>query len=156
MQKKLLKISFGILVLSLFVSCATVKNLLTQKSGPFQERSFDSKLWREGDAQTRGEMSKDLRWKKNTADGYLLDGKTQSEILTILGEPDRKTRGRCCGAGGTSDEEVWLYNIEIKDEDDSKTRIKHFQIYFQTGGKVDEWRISLWDDKNPDYFPRVG
>ena len=115
MQNKLLRMSFGVLVLSLFVSCTTVKNLMPQKKRPFQERIFDSKLWREGDAQTRGEMSKDLRWKTNAAEGYLLDGKTQSDILTYLGEPDRKTRGRCCGAGGTSDEEVWLYNIEIMD-----------------------------------------
>ena len=156
MQNKLLRMSFGIWVLSLFVSCGTFKDLIPPNKRPFQERIFDSKLWREGDAQTRGKMSKDLRWKKYAAEGYLLDGKTQSEILTILGEPDRKTRGRCCGAGGTSDEEVWLYNIEVNDPDNSKTTIEHFQIYFQPGGKVDAWRISLWDDKNPDYFPRIG
>ena len=123
MQNNLIKISFGVLVLSLFVSCTMVKNLIPQKKRPFQERTFDSNLWREGDAQARGEMSEDLRWKNNAAGGNLLRDKSQAEILNYLGEPDRKTRGKCCGAGGTSDEEVWLYNIEIKNADDSKTKI---------------------------------
>jgi hypothetical protein len=156
MQNKLIKISFGVLILGLFGSCAAVKNLIPKEKTPFQERKFDSKLWREGDAQTRGEMSDDLRWKKSQSNGYFLDSKTQSEILEILGEPDRKTRGKCCGAGGTSDEEVWLYNIEVKGSGNSKFNNEHFQLYFTPSGKLDEIRISLWDDNNPDYFPRVG
>ena len=156
MKNNFIKISFGILVLSLFVSCTTVGKLIRKEKQPFQERSFDSKLWLEGDVQTRGEMAYDLHWKKSDPNAYFLKSKTQAEILTNLGEPDRKTRGRCCGAGGTFDEEVWLYNIEVKNMDNSKITIQQFQIYFNPGGKVDEWRISPWDDKNPDFFPRIG
>ncbi len=156
MQNKLIKISFGVLILTLFISCTSVKNLIPKEKRPFQKRSFDSKLWRAGDAQIRGEMSDDLRWKKSPSNGYFLDGQTQSEILELLGEPDRKTRGKCCGAGGTSDEEVWLYNVDVKEFETSDIKTKQFQIYFTESQKVDEIRIALWDDKNPDYIPRVG
>lgn len=150
MKNKLIKISVGVLILCFFISCDLIR-----EPRAFQERTFDSKLWREGDAQIRGEMSKDLRWKKSESGNYILDHKSRQEVLAILGEPDRKTRGRCCGAGGTSDEEVWLYELEVSD---GKNELKneHFQIYFTEGGKIDEWRIALWDDKNPDYFPRIG
>ncbi|MEP6901601.1 MAG: hypothetical protein ABJA66_07615 [Actinomycetota bacterium] len=156
MQSKLIKISFGVLIFSFLFSCASVKKLIPKEIRPYQEKKFDSKLWIDGDAQTRGEMAKDLLWKKSPSEGYFLSGKTETEILTILGEPSRKTRGKCCGAGGTSDDEVWLYNIEVEDSSNSKTEIKQFQLYFTPGGKVDETRIELWDDKNPDYFPRIG
>jgi hypothetical protein len=155
MKNNFIKISIGILAFSLFASCALINKQMFREKRPFQERNFDAKLWREGDPQTRGEMSKDLRWKKTESGRYLLDDKNQQEILAILGEPDRKTRGRCCGAGGTFDEEVWLYNIDVKTGDSTITE-EHFQIYFTESGKVDEWRIALWDDKKPDYFPRVG
>ena len=156
MQKRLTKIVLGVLILSLFFSCASVKKLIPQKKSPYQKRSFDSKLWREGDAQTRGEMSKDLYWKESESGNYLLRNKTQTEIVELLGEPDRKTRGRCCGAGGTWDEEVWLYNVDVKDFDSSDIKTEHFQIYFTESQKVDETRIAPWDDKNPDYYPRIG
>ncbi len=156
MQSYFIKIWLGVLFLSLFISCAAVNKIIPKERKPFQEKPFDVKTWHEGDPQTRGEMAKDLRWKRTADQGYLLDQKGQPEILTILGEPDRKTRGKCCGAGGTSVEEVWLYDVEIKNETDSTTRIEQFQIYFTPNGKVDTFRISKWDDKNPDYFPRVG
>jgi len=151
MKNNLIKISVGILLLCCFISCDSVR-----EKRVFQERKFDSDLWRKGDAQTRGEMSEDLRWKKTESGRYVLDDKTRTEVLALLGEPDRKTRGKCCGAGGTSDEEVWLYNLEMSDGIDSKTKTEHFQIYFTESGKVDALRMDLWDDKNPDYYPRVG
>jgi hypothetical protein len=155
MKNNLLKISAGILAISLLTSCALFHKRIFRGTRPYQERSFDAKLWREGDPQTRGEMIMDLRWKKTESGDYLLRDKNQQEILAILGEPDRKTRGKCCGAGGTSEEEVWLYDIDVKQSDSSVTE-EHFQIYFKEGGKIDAWRVALWDDKNPDYYPRVG
>jgi hypothetical protein len=155
MKYNLLRISGGILALSLFASCALVNKRIFRGTRPYQERSFDAKLWREGDPQTRGEMIMDLRWKKTESGDYVLHGKTQQEILAMLGEPDRKTRGKCCGAGGTFDEEVWLYDIDVK-RGDSPVTEEHFQIYFSGSGKIDAWRVALWDDKNPDYYPRIG
>ena len=142
--------SIGALILCFFISCDSVR-----EKRAFQERTFDSTLWRAGDAQTRGEMSRDLLWKKTESGNYVLDAKTRPEVLAILGEPDRKTRGKCCGAGGTSEDEVWLYTLEVADGKNKLTN-EHFQIYFTESGKIDEWRMALWDDKNPDYYPRVG
>jgi hypothetical protein len=156
MPNKIVKFLPQVLILCLFVSCTTVKNLVPKKNRAFQERNFDSKLWIEGDAQTRGEMSEDLRWKKSVSDVSFIGSKTKPEILEVLGEPDRKTRGKCCGVGGTFEEEVWLYNLEVKDPDGSMLTVKQFQFYFTESGKPDEIRISLWDDKNPDYYPRIG
>lgn len=137
-------------------SCATVDKLFPKPPRPFQARAFDSKLWRAGDAQTRGEMARDLEWNPNKLESYNLSQKNQSVVLNILGEPDRKTRGKCCGAGGTAEVEVWLYKIEIKEESRAESETKHFQIYFTEDGRVDTTRIAEWDDRNPDYFPRVG
>jgi hypothetical protein len=150
MKNNLIKMSVGVLLICCFISCDSIRD-----KRAFQERNFDSGIWREGDAQTRGEMSKDLRWKKPESGNYVLDGKTRPEVLAILGEPDRKTRGKCCGAGGTSDEEVWLYKLEVSDGENQLTN-KHLQLYFTDSGKIDDWRIALWDDTNPDYYPRVG
>jgi hypothetical protein len=154
MQNNFIKISCGILALCFFVSCASVNKFVPRRNRAFQERNFDASVWRAGDAQTRGEMADDLRWQKTASADYLRN-KERQQVLELLGEPDRKTRGRCCGAGGTFDEEVWLYEIEVEDRD-SKLASAHFQIYFTESGKIDELRIALWDDKNPDYFPRVG
>ena len=155
MKNVLVKMSVGFLVLVFAASCSQLNKLTFKPKKPFEERSFDAKLWREGDAQTRGEMTKDLQWKETESGDYLLNGKTQKQILAMLGEPDRKTRGMCCGAGGTFDEEVWLYEIDVKNGDSSITQ-EHFQIYFTENGKIDAWRVEKWDDKNPDYYPRIG
>ena len=150
MKNNLIKMSVGVLILCFFISCDSVR-----ENRAFQERPFDSNLWRKGDAQIRGEMSGDLIWKRSESGNYVLNAKTRQEVLALLGEPDRKTRGKCCGAGGTSEDEVWLYKLEVADGS-NKLINEHFQIYFTEGGKIDEWRIALWDDKNPDYYPRVG
>ena len=161
MKNNILKISFGVFVLCCFAACTSINKFISQlnksnrEDRPFQERKFDSKLWLEGDTQTRGEMSENLRWNQSETGGSPLEGKTRQQVLAILGEPDRKTRGKCCGAGGTFEEEVWLYDIKAQDAD-SKIKDEHFQIYFTESGKVDELRVALWDDKNPDYYPRIG
>ena len=151
MKNTLIKISVGFLALCLFASCTLIGG---GKPRPFRERSFDAAAWRAGDAQTRGEMSRDLQWRKDTEDRYLLNRRSRRQIRELLGEPDRKTRGRCCGAGGTSDEEVWLYELEVMVGTSLKT--EHFQIYFHSSDTTDEWRIAEWDDAQPDFFPRVG
>ena len=155
MNNNLIKILIGILFLCLSTSCGSIAVKFGLKENrPFQERKFDAEAWRAGDAQTRGEMAKDLRAKLFEPNNYLLNRKSRKQILELLGEPDRKTRGRCCGAGGTSEEEVWLYNLEVMEDSNMKT--EHFQIYFHPTDVVDEWRVEEWDDNKPDYFPRVG
>jgi hypothetical protein len=148
MNKYLFKISLGILALCLLSACGSVN------IRPWQEKKFDAALWRNGDAQTRGEMAEDLRRQSYGAD-FSLSRKSRQQIFELLGEPDRKTRGRCCGAGGTFEEEVWLYDLEVRDGE-NRTKTKQFQLYFTETDQVDEVRIALWDDKNPDYYPRVG
>ena len=156
MKNVLLKMSVGVLALVFFASCSQINKLSLMPKKPFEERTFDAKLWREGDAQTRGEMIKDLRSKKTDNGRYLLyESLTRQEVVEIFGEPDRKTRGRCCGAGGTFDEEVWLYELETA-EPGGNLRPLHLQMYFSEDGEIDATRVALWDDKNPDYFPRVG
>lgn len=142
--------SVGVVLLCCIISCDSIR-----EKRAFELKPFNSDLWRKGDAQIRGEMSRDLIWKRSESGNYVLDAKTRAEVLAILGEPDRKTRGKCCGAGGTTDDEVWLYALEVADGAD-KLKTEHFQIYFSENGKTDEWRIAPWDDKNPDYYPRVG
>ncbi|GEM_PF-2474735 len=157
MKNGLIKISIGILALCLFAACGSLKSQFFKEKRPFREREFNAEKWRSGDAQTRGEMSKDLRWKKDEKNNYFFDRKSRRQVLEILGEPDRKTRGLCCGGGrgaGTSEEEVWLYNLEV--ETGSTMNIEHFQIYFHESGVVDAWRVAEWDDDNPNYIPRVG
>jgi hypothetical protein len=166
MKNNLRKISVGILAIGLFAACASFDRQVSHgdqpadvnrsalEKRPFQEKKFDAAQWRAGDAQTRGEMSKDLHWRQSAPEGYLLDDKNRAQVLEILGEPDRKTRGRCCGAGGTSEEEVWLYKLETKAGSEIKS--EHLQLYFTDSGRVDEMRIAAWDDTKPDYFPRVG
>src|SRR5215203_4917356 len=143
MKNNLIKISVLIPALCLLASCAAFKNRLPVTKRPFQERTFDAKLWRDGDAQARGEMSADLHWSR-TSTGSYLTGKTRQEVQEILGAPDRKTRGRCCGAGGTFDEEVWLYDVEILSGDQT-VKSAHFQIYFTESGQVDALRVTPWD-----------
>lgn len=149
MKNNFIKISFGILALCLFASCAALRGKIgLRENRPFQIKQFDAEQWRAADAQTRGEMSQDLR------NDSLLSRKSRRQILELLGEPDRKTRGRCCGAGGTFEEEVWLYDLEVMQGSDLKT--KHFQIYFHPSDATDDWRVAEWDASNPDYISRVG
>jgi len=157
-NKLTVKIVLIILVAANLFGCASIaKNFPKDvKDRPFQERDFDSTLWIEGDARTRGEMLKDLQWNPVKPDKLSLRGRNQVEILKILGEPDTKTSGKCCGVPRTREVEVWLYGVETKYESSTEIKKSHFQIYFTEDGKVDEFRTAEWNEKNPDYFPRVG
>jgi len=154
---KLLKFLLFIVLSINLCACVSVREFLPKEKRAFQERSFDSKLWLAGDEQTRGEMAKDLQWKKIEPNGgYFLRNKTQSEIVELLGEPDEKSRGKCCQVSYAPEVEVWLYEIEVKEEFSNEKKTKHFQIYFSPDGKVEETRIAEWDERNPDYIPRMG
>lgn len=68
----------------------------------YDKQPFDSQKWKTGDAQTRGTMYFDLFIKRT------LTGKTEDDVLELLGEPDTKKT-----IEGLN---VWLYRIEIVGE----------------------------------------
>jgi hypothetical protein len=156
MKKLTVKIALIALISANLCACASIIKNFPKANRPFQEKSFDSKIWIAGDAQTRGEMLKDLQWNNAKPKNISLRDKTQAEILSLLGEPDKKASGKCCGIPRTREVEVWLYNVETQNEFSKKTESEHFQIYFTEDGKVDEFRTAVWDAKYPDYLPRIG
>lgn len=68
----------------------------------YNPRDFDSAKWRNGDRIDRGAMYADLFIKRT------LNGKSNEEVVQLLGEPDKKmnVEGR----------EVWLYRVEVRGE----------------------------------------
>ena len=58
---------------------------------------FNSQKWRDGDAQVRGTMFLDLFKKR------IVNGKTKDEVLTLLGEPDKKPT--------VNGAEIWQYKV---------------------------------------------
>jgi hypothetical protein len=156
MKSLTVKIALIAIIAANLCACASVIKNFPKKDRPFEKRSFDSKIWIEGDAQTRGEMLKNFQWNEDKSKIIVLRDKSQGEIVRLLGEPDKKTSGKCCGVPRTREVEVWLYNVETQNESSKKTESEHFQIYFTEEGKVDEFRVAEWDEKDPDYVPRIG
>lgn len=137
------------------------RNLPLMQSPPraFEEKKFDSKQWRDGDAQTRGEMVLSLyreRYEKSSPND--LTGKTPTEVLRLLGEPDKKTRGNCCYVRHAPEREVWLYKIRMTDESKPELKEHAFQIYFTEDGKtVEDFTYLLGNmDEKPVYIPNIG
>lgn len=156
MKNLTVKIALIAIVAANVSACASIANLFPKEKRPFQERKFDSKQWLDGDAQTRGEMLKDLRWNENNLENLKLRNKTQAQILSLLGEPDKKSSGKCCGVPRTREVEVWIYKVETQDEFSKKTETEHFQLYFTEEGTVDEFRTAEWSEQDRDYIPRIG
>lgn len=59
-----------------------------RKSAEKNDLPFDSELWKTGDLRTKGKMT------DNILNDSLLIGKTKTEILDLLGEPDQQTETR--------------------------------------------------------------
>lgn len=96
--RTLLLIGFGLLLVSsLSLGC----NRLFRK---FEEKPFNSKTWREGDAMTRGEMVKDLLGARNP-----LINQREEGVREQLGEPDSKVEGQL----GRRKVTAWLYKIDF-------------------------------------------
>jgi hypothetical protein len=156
-------IFFGMIV-GLTTSCTSITQLFPKQPRPFQERKFDSAEWKNGDYQTRGEMTN-----RNSADTNLIDriykiegNNTQAQILELLGKPDEKTRAACCYAGraGKSGEtDLWLYYIEVSeatnvaDKTDKPLVKKALKIYFD-GNRVQP-NVGKRDGDH-SYFPAIG
>ena len=60
---------------------------------------FDQQKWRDGDEIECGRMRSDLAKRKR------IDGKNRHQVLELLGEPNEKVT--------RSNEEIWLYDIEV-------------------------------------------
>jgi len=101
------------LLFSVSVACGLKKPWRDYKAKP-----FDSEKWRNGDRIDRGTMYADLFMKRT------LNGKTQDEVLQLLGKPDKKAtvEGR----------EVWLYRLEVVGEWTSPC----FPVSFEPGGRT--------------------
>ena len=84
----------------------------------YDQKPFDSKKWRGGDAQERGTMFVDLTRKR------IVSGKTKEEVLELLGEPDRKST--------VNDAEIWRYRIEFAGE----SATQEFPVTFGSNGKA--------------------
>lgn len=79
---------------------------------------FNSQKWRDGDAQVRGTMFLDLFKKR------IVNGKTKDEVLTMLGEPDKKST--------VNDSEIWQYRVEFAGENPAQS----FSVTFDKNGKA--------------------
>jgi len=163
MRKKVfLKLTLSGLLLFNLAACASVDKTGNQKvenptptpeKRAFQEKPFVSDDWIKGDAQTRGEMARDLQKYETVVS---LKDKKQSELIKILGEPDKKTMGKCCHARFADEVEVWLYRIEPADAPGRKTKKDSVQIFFSAEDKtVMDLTTGAMDEK-PVYFPMVG
>ena len=63
----------------------------------FNNESFNSERWIRGDIRVRGRMVRDLRSTR------LLEGKTEAEVISLLGEPDYRSELR----------PAWVYKVDI-------------------------------------------
>ena len=142
----------------LISSCTSITKYFPKQARSFQQREFNSEEWKNGDYQTRGEMM-DEKLKERIS--QIEGNNTQEKILELLGEPDEKTKARCCYAGRSGQSgkvDLWLYYIEVERfGKDANTKPplekKALKIYF------DGTRISrnMGDrNGNHDYFPAIG
>jgi hypothetical protein len=152
-RKNFLKLTFAVLLLCSLAACSIIGSSTPPEKRAFVERPFASDGWLKGDAQARGEMTRDLEKYETVA---ALKGKTPSELIKILGEPDKKTTGKCCHARFAEEVEVWLYKIEPADAPGRKVKKDSVQIFFSREDKtVMDLTTGAMDEK-PAYFPMVG
>lgn len=156
-KKVLLKLTVSALMLFQLAACSAVDKKIGNSTPPekrvFAEKPFAPDAWIKGDAQTRGEMTPDLL-KYETAKS--LKGKNQSELIKLLGEPDKKTMGKYGHVRFGDEVEVWLYKIETADEPGRKTKRDSVQVFFSAEDKtVVDLFVGAMDEK-PAYFPMVG
>jgi outer membrane protein assembly factor BamE (lipoprotein component of BamABCDE complex) len=84
----------------------------------YEQKPFDAQKWREGDALERGTMFVDLFKQRK------INGKTREEVLSILGEPDKKSTA--------GDVEQWHYKVEFAGENP----MQYFPVTFDKNGKA--------------------
>lgn len=161
MHKKIFaQLAISAVLLFNLAACSTVDKLAnraidnsTPEKRAFQEKPFSSDAWLKGDAQTRGEMTRDLGKYESVK---ALKGKKQDELIKILGEPDKKTTGKCCHVRFADEVEVWLYKIESPETNGTRPKHNSVQVFFSANDKtVMELTTGAMEEK-PAYFPMVG
>ncbi len=118
-------VGLSLLLISLLASGCDIKPWRK-----FEEKRFDSKTGREGDAITRGEMVKDLIGAMSS-----LINKREDGVREQLGEPDSKTEGRMGGRKLTA----WVYKIS-----------------FNVAGGMDQFLVLLDDRSKLVVFTQLG
>ncbi len=141
----------GLLLLSL-AACSGIDRRAgdpTPEKRTFKEKPFSTGEWIKGDTHARGEMALDLLRYETFQP---LMGKNQGEIIKTLGEPDKKTMGKCCYVRSGEEVEVWLYKIETPGEAEDYA----VQVFFSNDGKtvISFNRGAM--DKKPAHFPMIG
>jgi hypothetical protein len=156
MKKQIIKqIFFWCILISLNASCTSITKLFPKQPRPFQAKEFNSEQWKNGDYQTRGEMTNGKLFEQIR----VFKTNQTEQIIQLLGKPDQITKAHCCYAGraGKSGEvDLWLYYIETEDfEKDKQANLKKkaLKIYFgDIGINVNTGEIT----GNHDYFPAIG
>jgi hypothetical protein len=75
-------------IASLFVFAAVLYVLIGNPFDPFDDRSFDSEVWKSAAPEARARMSEDL------VKHHLPTGMTESQVVTLLGEPGSTEEGQ--------------------------------------------------------------
>ena len=150
-----IKLALAGLLLFNVAACSSVDKSMPEKRA-FQLKPFSSEEWIKGDAHARGEMARDLS-KYETFES-LVKGKNQSELIKILGEPDKKTTGKCCYIRDGEEVEVWLYKIDPPefDGDGKQTEKDGVQIFFRNDDKTVQSINRGAMDEKPAHFPMIG
>lgn len=148
-----------ILIIGLATSCTPITNLFPKEKRAFKVREFDSAAWKNGDYQTRGEMSSS----KISEQIYKIKGDVKEEVTKLLGNPESITKAICCydGRAGKSDKEieVWLYYIDVEDYPNKKDLSekplvpKALKIYFDNNSL----HLNIGERSGDhSYFPIIG
>ncbi|HEX8249734.1 MAG TPA: hypothetical protein VF599_16265 [Pyrinomonadaceae bacterium] len=154
-KKNFIELALMGLLLFNLAACSSV-DLVKPENRVFQQKPFSSEEWIKGDAHTRGEMALDLL-KYETFES-MMSGKNQIDVIKILGEPDRKTTGKCCYIRSGEEVEVWLYKIDSPEAGVSGKRTEKdvIQIFFNNDSKT-VMSINYGElDEKPAHFPMVG
>jgi len=113
----LTQVAISVIALLLFLSVALACGL-KKPWRDYKDKPFDSEKWRNGDRIDRGTMYSDLFMKRT------LNGKSQDEVLQLLGKPDKKA--------SVEGREVWLYKIDVVGEWTSPV----FPVSFEPNGRT--------------------
>jgi hypothetical protein len=119
-MESMAKNSLKKLVFSIWlILCGTCLLLACSNNKP-----FDSEAWLKGDRKVRGQMAHSLR------DGRILEGKCQTEVIAVLGNPDGEYS------------EVLIYQVDLGHKFGSSPWLYQMNVAFE-GGKVA--RVGLTD-----------
>lgn len=146
----------GVLLFNLAACAGVDRNNGQPENRAFQEKPFSADEWIKGDAHARGEMALNLLTYETFKP---LIGKSQSELLKVLGEPDIKTTGKCCYIRSGDEVEVWLYKIKSPGEGaarGNKTEDDAIQVFFNNDAKTVMALNRGEIDEKPAHLPMIG